>query len=325
MIYPETAQKAINEITHAIRTKNDFDAGFNRALETLQKGFDVDRAFLLQVSGDQLTITHEVTKHSEPCSRKSFTARESTMMILTMLSRSPDGEKIHALSLNRDEPDESFLPYLDSFQEISSHLLAEIRGQLFPGFLIIQSRERRTWTDEEKTSLEKISELLAVIISMWFDQQKLISDYMVLEAQSKIASLDLGSKETLPGEVSKGVALIANACQFTDFRLYLSDEKYLFDSHANEQVELADSSNPFALVSTLKRGSIFVSGSLAAPVCFAGTTGMIVPLVHNDILVGTFGIWNSKRHNSYVSPQSREIALTLADKLAERIATKGGK
>lgn len=322
MIYPESAQKAINEIIHEIRTKDDFDAAFNRALETLQKELDVDRAILMQVSGDQLTITHEVAKNGEHSSRKSFTAQESTMMILTMLSRNPDGAKIQALSLNRDEPDESFLPYLDSFQVVSSHLLAEIRGQIFPGFLILQSLKTRAWTEEENTSLEKVSEFLAVIISMWFDKQKLISDYMVLEAQSKISSLDLSSNETLPDDVLKGVELIANACYFNNFRLYLSDEQRLIDSKAHEQVDLDDSSNQFALVSKVRRGSIFATGSLTAPECFAGKLGMIVPLVHNDSLFGVFGIWNSKRSNSYVSPQSREIALRLADKLAEQIATK---
>lgn len=244
------------------------------------------------------------------------------MMILTMLSRNPDGAKIQALSLNRDEPDESFLPYLDSFQVVSSHLLAEIRGQIFPGFLILQSLKTRAWTEEENTSLEKVSEFLAVIISMWFDKQKLISDYMVLEAQSKISSLDLSSNETLPDDVLKGVELIANACYFNNFRLYLSDEQRLIDSKAHEQVDLDDSSNQFALVSKVRRGSIFATGSLTAPECFAGKLGMIVPLVHNDSLFGVFGIWNSKRSNSYVSPQSREIALRLADKLAEQIATK---
>ncbi len=322
MIYPETAQKAINEIIHEIRTKGDFDAGFNRALETLQKELDVDRAILMQVSGDQLTITHEAAKNGEPSSRKSFTAQESTMMVITMLSRSPDGAKIQALSLSRDEPDESFLPYLDAFKEVSTHLLAEIRGQIFPGFLIMQSIEPRAWTDEESASLEKISEFLAVILSMWFDQQKLLSDYMVLEAQSKIDSLDLTSKETFADAVLKGVELIANACYFHDFRLYLSDEQRLFDSKAHEQLDLNDSSNPFALASKVKRGSVFAPGSPEAPECFAGKTGVIVPLVHNDNLIGTFGIWDSKRHNSYVSPQHREIALTLAARLAEKIATK---
>lgn len=40
----------------------------NRALETLQKDLDIDRAVLLQVSGDQLTITHEVEKTVNPLS-----------------------------------------------------------------------------------------------------------------------------------------------------------------------------------------------------------------------------------------------------------------
>lgn len=41
----------------------------NRALETLQKDLDIDRAVLLQVSGDQLAITHEVAKNDEPSFR----------------------------------------------------------------------------------------------------------------------------------------------------------------------------------------------------------------------------------------------------------------
>jgi GAF domain-containing protein len=322
MIYTKKAQKAINEIIHSIRTKGDFDAAFNRALETLQKEFDIDRAVLLQVSGDQLTITHEVAKNGEPSFRKSFSAQESTMMVIDMLSRSPDGAKIQVLTLNRDIPEETFLPYLRAFENCSSHLLAEIRGQIFHGFIIMQSIEPRKWTDEERSSLVKISELLAVIFSMWFDQQKLISDYMVLEAQSKIDSMDLNSNEALADIALRGVELIANACHFNNFRLYLLDDQHLLDSAAQEQLNLDDSSNPFVSISKVKRGSVFVPGIQDAPKCFAGTAGMIVPLVQNEKLLGVFAIWNCNRHNGYISPQHREIALTLAGKLADKISTK---
>ncbi|PZM80390.1 MAG: hypothetical protein DKT66_14095 [Candidatus Melainabacteria bacterium] len=318
MIYPDTAQNAIHEVISALRTTNDFDLGFNRALEVFLKDFNLDRALILQVSGDRLTVTHELSKNGGSHTRLSFSAQESTMMVLTMLSRNPDGADIEALVLERDNPDISFQPYSDAFKNISSHALVEIRGQTFIGFTVLQSIEARSWSRDELASLEKLSEFLAVITCMYFEQQKLISDYKVLETQLKISSLDLDSNDSSAIQVINAVELIANACEFAEFKLYLSEKNGLVDAVTKDHLDSTDMDNPFVSVSSVKRGSSFLGGA-DAPACFSGKAGLIIPIVYKEDLLGVFGMWTSTRHNDYVSPQCREIAITLAKTLSEKM------
>lgn len=171
MSYTELAQKFIHLVVTAKRA-GDISKGLNQGLNALVNELRLERAIIWQVCGDCLTSTHVASANSVPSSRSKFTAEESVLFVLGFLSRTADTQPVTAWAVEKTESDSAWKMYIDSFEGISSILLAEIRCDIFSGFLALHSMEAREWTADERKTIEGIAEFLSVLFVMNHEMQK---------------------------------------------------------------------------------------------------------------------------------------------------------
>lgn len=171
MTYTEPAQKFIHSVVTAKRA-GDISKGIDHGLNALVNELHVDRAMVWQVCSDQLSVTNEASPNGAKVIESRFDSQESTHIVLSFLSRSPCGKPVVAWSLEKNCGEIGWKPYLERFCEVSSHLVAEIRCDIFSGFLALQSAEAREWTADDRKTVEGLAEFLSVLFVMNHEMQK---------------------------------------------------------------------------------------------------------------------------------------------------------
>ncbi len=322
MIYSELAQKVIYEVLSETRLKGGISWSLSRGIEVLLNGLNVDRVIVWQISGDRLCVTHETSRGADSCIGKFLSSIDSVPLVLESLSRFPDGTRLGTTVLQKSIDNESgWKPYLDLFEHTSSHLLVDLRTDIFIGYLSVQSTTIRDWTEEEKLTLERIAELMSVLLSNVFALRQLTSDAKVLTGITKISDLFRRAGDSTSDLACQAVEVIASVMSFRGFKLYLAKDDTFIDAKTEQALDLNDPSNPFSMTCKIGRGRILHPAD-ELPDCFEGCAGFILPVTHSDKILGVLGIWNSENPNQEFRPQDREIGLTMAGKLAECIASR---
>lgn len=320
MIFPELAQQFMHETITAMRA-GDISAGLNKGLEKLVNGLELNRAMIWQVVGDQLSITHEVSSNGEKSACSKFSSMDSTYIVLSILGRAPDGATVTAWALDETARENGWRPYIEAFEGISSHLIGEIRFEIFSGFLALQSANNRDWTSNEKKTVERIAEFLSIIFTRNHDLHKAISDAKVFRIMGQISDLFRLGKDSVFDVSLKSVEAIANVGGFQRYRLYLSDGDKFINEKTNQSLDMNDLEDSFVRVCKVRRGIQYLPGQQDLPELFEGTGGFILPIEVDGNFHGVFAVWQPGEDH-YFHLQDREILLTLALKLAECIGAK---
>lgn len=321
MIYSELAQKVIHTITTVMRRDGRIGEAVDHGLEILKDGLGADRVLIWQVNGDQLIVTNHFAKDGGTCPLKKLSSADSTYLTLTCLSIN-DGSRISAISLDNElDKDAEWKVYLEGFDKVTSHLLVEIRSGIFIGLLAVQSEEARKWSNEEIQTLESIGEHLSVLYKLESDALRLKRDAEVLKAMTQIASLFTNTKD-INASALKSVEIIARLLDFENFKLYLSAGDGYVDAPGGQKLEMDNKSDEFVVVLNSRRGMVVEPGSVCQPQIFDGSPGFILPLIHNESLVGVFALWKSLRPDDYFRILDREVALAMASAISEQISAR---
>jgi len=171
MIYTELAQDTIYKIISTLEKGggSELDRAVDEALRNLVTGFNTDQGLLWLILGDRLTVTSGFSMQgdSRPLAGLSLDAQQGTSLVLNFLSLGNS-----AIEVDRASSDWGAL--LKVSQDFDSQLVVALKARgLFQGFLTLQSRNERQWSADERSTLEKVAALLAVIISYDFDVQRI--------------------------------------------------------------------------------------------------------------------------------------------------------
>jgi len=170
MIYSELAQDTINKIISTLQAGggSELDRAVDEALCNLVTGMDTDQGLLWLVVDAGLRVTSGYTMQSGSGALVglSLDSQQSTALVLNFLSSDDVATEI-------DRESSDWAPLLNVSQEFDSQLVVGLRARgLFPGFLTLQSKKERSWSADERSTLEKVAALLAVIISYDLDLRR---------------------------------------------------------------------------------------------------------------------------------------------------------
>jgi diguanylate cyclase (GGDEF)-like protein len=200
------------------------------------------------------------------------------------------------------------------------------RGVL-SGFLELQQcGETRQWTAEEAEILQKVAEMLSVVVQQSVDQSKIEMDAREMKLINEIASLFRESRgQTSQESLVKSVMLVAEHMGFTHSQIYLfsAEDKLLVPQIQDGKlvpVDLLQRDNPFVAVFESGRGKIFnAEFTRKGDPFFKHETALVLPLVSEGERLGVIGLWERMKNKPQFRLQDRELGLTIAGHLSNVI------
>jgi len=171
MIYTELAQGTIDKIISILVEggPSELDKAIHEALLSLVIGFNIDQGLLWLIVADRLTVIGQHSKQNGSGALKglSLDAQQSTSLVLNFLS-------VGNVAVDVTKASSDWAALLSVSQDFDSQLVAPLRARgIFPGFLSLQSRNERQWSVDERSTLEKVAALLAVVVSYDFDLRRI--------------------------------------------------------------------------------------------------------------------------------------------------------
>ena len=326
MIYPKLAQEVIDQLVLGIREGFDFHSELGKALEALVKGLNVQRGLVWQVDGPQLTISHEISAAGQGPSLvgTSLTPDESTSVIVNFVSEFADPTDPGVLELDKtDQKAASWQPYLKTSQQFASHLIVQLRSDIFSGFLAFQSIEKRKWSADDNATAAKVGALVSILIKDAYDQSRFTMEAFALGVLVKVLTLFVEQAHPVSKSAVQAVKLVSDSLGFKNSRLYLYDSSKLIapDGDAKE-LDLQNSNDPFVKAFTTVQGTFLGEDSDASHrQVFGVEPGVVLPLRVDEKPFGVFAMWELADKEHTFRPQDKELALWFADELAKCIAS----
>lgn len=334
-IIPPSAQSIISEIIGQLRHSSDLNSILQYAIETLTTILGADRGLMWKVVGDQLAVTSEYSIGGNTCFvDNQLNSQESMSIVLEFLSRFPDESGAGVISIPDTAQDTDLhkmsrtLSSLLELGDVRGRLMVQLRSRgIFSGFLELQQCGRpREWSTEDAVVLQKVAEMLSVVVQQSFDQSKIEMDAQEMKLINEIASLFRDSKgESSRDSLVKSVMLVADHMGFIHSQIYLFNQDLnILEPQIRENQEgsmdLSNKDNPFVAVFESGRGKVVnMEYSRKGDPFFGHDMALVLPLVSEGHRMGVIGLWQRQPKRPQFRPQDRELGLTIAGHLSNVI------
>ena len=334
-VFPAAAQSIISEIIGQLRQSADLALILQFAIENLTDVIKAERGLIWKIVGDQLAVTNEYTASRHTCfAGNQLGPQESTAIVYEFLSRFPDESGAGVISIPDTSRDTNLhkmsqtLSSLIELGDVRARLMVQLRSRgVFSGFLELQQCGRtREWTKNEAEILQKVAEMLSVVVQQSVDQSKIEMDAREMKLINEIASLFRESRgQTSQESLVKSVMLVAEHMGFTHSQIYLysAEEKLLIpqiQDGSNAPVDLSAKEDPFVAVFESGRGKIVnAEFTRKGDPFFKHETALVLPLVSEGERLGVIGLWERLKNKPQFRPQDRELGLTIAGHLSNVI------
>lgn len=334
-LIPPAAQAIISDIIGQLRHSSDLTSILQYAIEVLTNVLKADRGLIWKVVGDQLVVTNEYSITGHTCFvDNQLNSQESMSIVLEFLSRFPDESGAGVISIPDTAQDTDLhktsrtLSSLLELGDVRGRLMVQLRSRgIFSGFLELQQcGNPREWTTEDAVVLQKVAEMLSVVVQQSFDQSKIEMDAQEMKLINEIASLFRDSKgQTSRDSLVKSVLLVADHMGFIHSQIYLfSQDSGVLEPQirADEEpsVELENKENPFVAVFESGRGKVVnMEYSRKGDPFFGHDMALVLPLISEGTRLGVIGLWQRQPKRPQFKPQDRELGLTIAGHLSNVI------
>ncbi len=334
-IMPPAAQSIISEIIGRLRHASDLTSILQYAIETLVLATNAERGLIWQIDGDHLKVTNEFATNGHNCFlQNQLSPQESTAIVLEFLGRFPDETGLGVISIpntSRDTNLHKVSPALSSLLElgeVKARLMAQLRSRgVFSGFLELQQRSNpREWSPVDAVVLQKVAEVLSVVVQQAADQSKIEMDAQEMKLINEIAGLFRESRGmSTRDSLVKSVMLVAKHMGFTHSEIYLfnREENVLEPQTLHSKlkaVDISDKENPFVEVFNSGRGkTINLEPSKKLDPFFKNDMALVLPLTSEGARLGVIGLWQRSQDRPDFRPQDRELGLTIAGHLSNVI------
>jgi diguanylate cyclase (GGDEF)-like protein len=334
-VFPSPAQYIISEIIGQLRQSNDLALILQFAIESLTEIVKAERGLIWQIVADQLAVTNECTASGHTCfAGNQLPPQESFSIVCEFLSRFPDESGAGVISIPdtaRDTNLHKMSPTLSSLIELGdvrARLMVQLRSRgVVSGFLELQQcGKTRNWTAEEAEILQKVAEMLSVVVQQSVDQSKIEMDAREMKLINEIASLFRESRgQTSQDSLVKSVMLVAEHMGFVHSQIYLysSEEGNLIpqiQAGAGQRVALSMKEDPFVTVFESGRVKIFnAEFTRKGDPFFKHETAIVLPLVSEGERLGVIGLWERMKNKPQFRAQDRDLGLTIAGHLSNVI------
>lgn len=178
MIYSELAQRVIDRLVSGLRASGNPNEALDQLTKDLSLGLSVERVLVWQISKVGLTVTNEYSTTTPSLVGTTIELIESSQIALNFLSEFTDSATTGVLELNDEclAVDGSWAPFRSSSIGMTSTLVAQLRARgVLTGCLAVQTKEHRKWSEAELTTLEKVSEVLSLLLSYILEIDRLSS------------------------------------------------------------------------------------------------------------------------------------------------------
>ncbi|MBS1993066.1 MAG: diguanylate cyclase [Cyanobacteria bacterium SZAS LIN-3] len=334
-LIPPAAQAIISDIIGQLRHSSDLNSILQYAIETLTNGLGADRGLIWKVVGDQLAVTNEFSIIGNTCFvDNQLNSQESMSIVLEFLSRFPDESGAGVISIPDTAQDTDLhkmsrtLSSLLELGEVRGRLMVQLRSRgIFSGFLELQQCGKpREWSTEDAVILQKVAEMLSVVVQQSFDQSKIEMDAQEMKLINEIASLFRESKgETSRDSLVKSVLLVADHMGFIKSQIYLFNPDLVtlepqIGEDEESAVDLSNKDNPFVAVFESGRGKVVnMEYSRKGDPFFKHDMALVLPLISEGTRLGVIGLWRRQPKRPQFRPQDRELGLTIAGHLSNVI------
>jgi diguanylate cyclase (GGDEF)-like protein len=333
-LIPPAAQAIISDIIGQLRHSSDLNSILQYAIETLTQGLGADRGLIWKVVGDQLAVTNESTTGNTCFVDNQLNSQESMSIVLEFLSRFPDESGAGVISIPDTAQDTDLhkmsrtLSSLLELGDVRGRLMVQLRSRgIFSGFLELQQCGKpREWSTEDAVILQKVAEMLSVVVQQSFDQSKIEMDAQEMKLINEIASLFRDSKgETSRDSLVKSVLLVADHMGFIKSQIYLyNQDSGVLEPQIGEEeegaVDLSNKDNPFVAVFESGRGKVVnMEYSRKGDPFFKHDMALVLPLISEGTRLGVIGLWRRQPKRPSFRPQDRELGLTIAGHLSNVI------
>ena len=334
-VFPAAAQSIISDIIGQLRQSSDLALILQFAIEKLTDVVKAERGLIWKIVGDQLAVTNEYTASGHTCfAGNQLGPQESTAIVYEFLSRFPDESGAGVISVPDTARDTNLhkvsqtLSSLIELGDVRARLMVQLRSRgVFSGFLELQQCGRtRAWTKQEAEILQKVAEMLSVVVQQSVDQSKIEMDAREMKLINEIASLFRESRgQTSQESLVKSVILVADHMGFSHSQIYLysAEEKLLIpqiQDGSDAPVELTTKEDPFVAVFESGRGKIVnAEFTKRGDPFFKHETALVLPLVSEGERLGVIGLWERQKNKPQFRPQDRDLGLTIAGHLSNVI------
>jgi len=334
-LMPPAAQSIISEIIGRLRHQSDLSSILQFAIEMLALNTHADRGLIWRIEGDHLKVTNEFALSGHNCFlQNQLTSHESMAVVFEFLSRFPDETGVGVISIpntSRDTNLHKVSPTLSSLIElggVKARLMAQLRSRgTFFGFLELQQCSGpREWNPIDAVVLQKVAEVLAVVVQQTADQSKIEMDAQEMKLINEIASLFRESRGmSTKDSLVKSVMLVAKHMGFIHSEIYLyNKEEAVLEPQTRDSevdsVEISDKENPFVEVFNSGRGKMInIEYSRKADPFFKYDMALVLPLTSEGTRLGVIGLWQRSQDRPDFRPQDRELGLTIAGHLSNVI------
>ncbi len=200
------------------------------------------------------------------------------------------------------------------------------RGKI-SGFLELQQcKGSREWSSHDAFVLQKIAELLSVVLQQAADQSRIEMDAQEMKLINEIAMLFRESRGMTTREsLVKSIRLVAEHMGFTHSEIYLFNrEENILEPQTEDStlkvVNLENSDNPFVEVFKSGRGKMInVEYSRKPDPFFKHDMALVLPLTSEGTRLGVIGLWQRQANKADFRTQDRELGLTIAGHLSNVI------
>jgi diguanylate cyclase (GGDEF)-like protein len=334
-VIPLAAQTIISDIIGQLRHSNDLGSILQYAIEVLTTELKADRGLIWKVVGDQLAVTNEFSSTGHNCFvDNQLNSQESMSIVLEFLSRFPDESGAGVICIPDTAQDTDLhkmsrtLSSLLELGDVRGRLMVQLRSRgIFSGFLELQQCGKpRDWSTEDAVVLQKVAEMLSVVVQQSFDQSKIEMDAQEMKLINEIASLFRDSKgETSRESLVKSVMLVADHMGFIHSQIYLYNQEAgvlepQIRAEEEPYVELSNKENPFVAVFESGRGKVVnMEYSRKGDPFFGHDMALVLPLTSEGARLGVIGLWQRQPKRPQFRPQDRELGLTIAGHLSNVI------
>ncbi|MDQ5934691.1 MAG: Diguanylate cyclase [Cyanobacteriota bacterium erpe_2018_sw_21hr_WHONDRS-SW48-000092_B_bin.40] len=334
-LIPPAAQTIISDIIGQLRHSSDLTSILQYAIEVLTNVLKADRGLIWKVVGDQLVVTNEYSITGHTCFvDNQLNSQESMSIVLEFLSRFPDESGAGVISIPDTAQDTDLhktsrtLSSLLELGDVRGRLMVQLRSRgIFSGFLELQQcGNPREWTTEDAVVLQKVAEMLSVVVQQSFDQSKIEMDAQEMKLINEIASLFRDSKgQTSRDSLVKSVLLVADHMGFIHSQIYLFNQdsgvlEPQIRADKESSVELENKDNPFVAVFESGRGKVVnMEYSRKGDPFFGHDMALVLPLISEGTRLGVIGLWQRQPKRPQFKPQDRELGLTIAGHLSNVI------
>lgn len=334
-VIPVAAQTIISDIIGKLRHSSDLQSILQFAIEKLVETAGAERGLIWQIDGDHLKVTNEfATSGKEAFVDNKLSPQESTAIVLEFLSRFPDETGAGVISIPDTSEDTNLhkvSPTLSSLIElggVNARLMAQLRSRgIFSGFLELQQCSgAREWSTVDAVVLQKVAEVLSVVVQQSADQSKIEMDAQEMKLINEIASLFRESRGiTTRDSLIKSVMLVAEHMGFSHSEIYLinqSQNELLPQTKdtSSDSVDLENTDNPFVEVFKSGRGKMInMEYSRKPDPFFHHDMALVLPLTSEGTRLGVIGLWKRLPNRPDFRPQDRELGLTIAGHMSNVI------